>query len=353
VVVDIQGTTDIYVTGTGEGGCESRAELRIAINSPLEVTASVRNTCAGSSAGGIDLTVKGGTAPYRYSWSNRATTEDLSGLGSGTYSVRIDDAYGCSVSRTFSVSSSNTLPTLGVTVPEGICEGSTATVVLTPSEAMRVTYQIGGGALQSVNTEKTPLQIQIGAGAQNPDFLIRSAVSTATGCAIAEGSILRTIPVVRVPGLEVDNVSVCSGEVLRLPVRQSAPSGNLVRWDWKADYAGATGGAGSGTGSVPGALTERLSNGTSSVIAVVYTLTPYVVQGGLRCEGLPRQVRVQVEPQASLEAVAEVEVCGNTPFTVPLRALNAANPLISWSRSIGGAEVRAGILWICCPLPRG
>lgn len=45
--------------------------------------------------GSIDISVEGGLAPYTFTWSNGATTEDIENLSSGTYSCEIMDASGC------------------------------------------------------------------------------------------------------------------------------------------------------------------------------------------------------------------------------------------------------------------
>ncbi len=51
--------------------------------------------CAGDSDGFIDIDATGGILPYYYHWSNNDSTQDLTNLQGGTYSVTITDAYGC------------------------------------------------------------------------------------------------------------------------------------------------------------------------------------------------------------------------------------------------------------------
>jgi gliding motility-associated-like protein len=54
-------------------------------------------TCAapGLSNGTVTLAVSGGVAPYSYSWSNGAITQNISGLPAGKYIVTVTDINGC------------------------------------------------------------------------------------------------------------------------------------------------------------------------------------------------------------------------------------------------------------------
>ncbi|MBK9193210.1 MAG: SprB repeat-containing protein [Crocinitomicaceae bacterium] len=56
--------------------------------------------------GSINLTVSGGTAPYLFTWSNGAITEDLTNLTEGNYLVLITDFNGCQFTQDIFVGSS-------------------------------------------------------------------------------------------------------------------------------------------------------------------------------------------------------------------------------------------------------
>jgi hypothetical protein len=72
-----------------------------------DLTATVTNATVGLSDGAIDLIVSGGVAPYTYSWSGpggfTASTEDLTGLDAGSYTVNVTDAYCGIATQTFVV----------------------------------------------------------------------------------------------------------------------------------------------------------------------------------------------------------------------------------------------------------
>ncbi|MBI3481879.1 MAG: SprB repeat-containing protein, partial [Bacteroidetes bacterium] len=70
------------------------------VKQPGALEASVSNVsavkCFGENTGSVDITVSGGTAPYKYKWNNNLETEDIKGVKAGTYNVTITDSKSCS-----------------------------------------------------------------------------------------------------------------------------------------------------------------------------------------------------------------------------------------------------------------
>ena len=88
----------VYTAQVIDGaGCTITATFEI--TEPAALTATMEDVDIFiAEQGSISLEVNGGVAPYTYSWSNGANTEDLSGLEAGFYEVYVEDANGCGVS---------------------------------------------------------------------------------------------------------------------------------------------------------------------------------------------------------------------------------------------------------------
>lgn len=101
------GTYTYYLTSYNSTiQCESPTYTSFTIDvvNPVLVTGTATEvTCYGNGNGAIDISVSGGTPPYSYSWSNGASSQDLSGLSGGSYNVVVTDATGCFNIKQFNV----------------------------------------------------------------------------------------------------------------------------------------------------------------------------------------------------------------------------------------------------------
>jgi len=77
---------------------------------------AVNPSCYGGSNGSVNISVSNGTTPYTYVWSSGASTEDISGRTSGSFTVTVIDANFCSVTKSFTL----TQPSSPVAVVNGV-----------------------------------------------------------------------------------------------------------------------------------------------------------------------------------------------------------------------------------------
>ncbi|HLF45877.1 MAG TPA: T9SS type B sorting domain-containing protein, partial [Chitinophagaceae bacterium] len=119
------------VTVTDVNGCTQNGSFDvIQDNSNITLSSSVTNAICTSATGAIDLTVSGGTAPYTYLWSNGATTEDVTGLVTGNYTVTVTDANGCTQNATINVGQNNNTITITPTINPTICIANNGSITL-------------------------------------------------------------------------------------------------------------------------------------------------------------------------------------------------------------------------------
>jgi gliding motility-associated-like protein len=127
------GSGSYTVTVRDTRGCQTIAT--VSITQPTELllsTAQVNLLCFGVNTGSIDLTVTGGTPGYTYVWSNGATSQDISGLAAGTYSVNVTDVNGCAKSTSVTITTPSAI-TISTTKTDVSCHlGNNGSITVTP-----------------------------------------------------------------------------------------------------------------------------------------------------------------------------------------------------------------------------
>jgi hypothetical protein len=96
-----------YVIEANYLSCIARDTMVLIEPNPINITASITHLlCHGDNDGAVDVTVTGGSPTsngYTYLWSNNETSDDISNLTAGSYTVTVTDSFFCESSKTFTV----------------------------------------------------------------------------------------------------------------------------------------------------------------------------------------------------------------------------------------------------------
>lgn len=144
----------------------------ITVGAPQEILLDTTVTAA-NPTGGVDLIVTGGSPNYTYQWAGQsgpiATTEDISGMSAGTYTVTVTDANGCSKIGVYTIPSTNVL--VGVTATStNSCNNDGCINLTLPSGAaaaspFTVSWSGSGSGSLPASADLTPFICGLAAGA--------------------------------------------------------------------------------------------------------------------------------------------------------------------------------------------
>jgi gliding motility-associated-like protein len=264
------------------------AIIPVTITQPFALNASVTTItnvlCNGGNTGAIDITVGGGTLPYGFLWSNGATTEDVTTLTAGVYSVTVTDANGCS----------GTLNGINVTEPlpivissatnidatcAGVNDGSIQVNSVTGGTAPYQYSNDNGGSFQVSNLFANLLPGNYDVVARDADGCVSPAVVVTVGSALA------------FTPTATGTDATCSG-VNDGSITVTAEGGGTGPYTYSSDN-GATFGVNPMTGLAPGTYdvvvrdaNGCLSNAVSVTINSGLVFTPTATATDATCSGL-------------------------------------------------------------------
>ncbi len=97
----------------------------------IDAYAKSEESCPGASDGWVSINVTGGSGSYDYDWSTGATSQDVSELSPGSYSVTISDQLNseCNVNGSYTIGTVGTLSTQFNDVMESGADGCPGTTV--------------------------------------------------------------------------------------------------------------------------------------------------------------------------------------------------------------------------------
>ncbi len=198
------GTYDLAVSD--QMNCSAGTSVIIVNPDVITISYTSTDETAAGNDGTIDLTVSGGTPGYTFAWSNSNTTEDLSGLAAGTYSVVVTDTNACSATADIIINASSCQMIASINATDISCNGltdgaldltvsnSTGTITFNWSNS-EATEDISGLSAGSYTVTITDdlCSLILTASVSEPTLLEASAVGTVASCGVNDGTVDLTV----------------------------------------------------------------------------------------------------------------------------------------------------------------
>lgn len=118
---------------------------------------TIVNPGCSQTTGSATINPTGGDAPYDYLWSTGSTTNSISGVVPGAYTVSVADGIGCSVTATANIVSTSTTITATTSSVSAICTTNGSATVTPTNGTANYTYLWSNG-----NTTANPTNVAAG-----------------------------------------------------------------------------------------------------------------------------------------------------------------------------------------------
>jgi len=300
------------ITVTDSSGCASTQSVTITEPAALTVSTSSTGADCGMFNGSATATVGGGVPGYSYSWQPSGGTSAIAtGISSGTYSLTVTDANGCTKVQTVNVPLANG-PTVTATAASTIlCNGTNT-----------------GSATSSMTNGTVPYTYLWTPGNQTTQAIAGLAPGTyvvvitdAAGCS-AQSSVTITEPPAIVPTVNSTNIACFGGSDGTATISATGGTGTLS-YSWGTTPAQSTQNI---TGLLPGTYVVIVTDGNGCTIATSATITQPATGVAVTTSSSGTNCGIYVNGVANASAVTGT---GSAPYTYTWLPGGQAGPSIS------------------------
>lgn len=117
------------LTANAANACSASTSFVLDAPVPIIINPAITDATCGAANGSISTNVTGGKSPYQYTWSNASNTATIQNLLSGSYSLSVTDANGCSTSAgSLIVKNKNSAVPVTLGADFSICPGQSVTL---------------------------------------------------------------------------------------------------------------------------------------------------------------------------------------------------------------------------------
>ncbi|WP_367388458.1 gliding motility-associated C-terminal domain-containing protein [Lewinella sp. LCG006] len=290
------------LTVTDNNGCTTTETAFVSADGgagiSLFITAFDNNSCT-IPDGSIDLTILE-PGSYIYLWSNGESTEDLTGIAPGAYSVTVTGSGGCSQTTSVVVGDAATLPQVGGQATPALCGQADGSINLAVSPAIGNSFAWSNGDSSEDITNLLP-----------GDYSV--TVTAANGCeSLATFTVGNTDATITLQAVGADNTS-CSSPNGSIDLTVAEPGSYNFLWS-------------------TGAQTEDLTQ----IEAGFYSVT---VTDGNGCSAQTAVVVNAASDAPQLSAITQEALCQQATGSINLAVSPALGNSFAWSNGDSSEDI--------------
>jgi hypothetical protein len=258
------------VTVTASGGCTATGSTTVNLSNSVTATASSTDETCNACNNGTATVSASGASSYTFLWSNGATTQNISNLPPGTYSVTVTGNNGCTGTSSEVVNQYGCPGiTASITKTDALCFGEhgTATATVTGGTAPYTYQWSSGDTTQNISA---------------PAGVYTVVINDVNGCGSATSTVINQPQLLTVSTISVDETcsGLCNGTATATVIGGTAP----YNYAWSN-----------------GDTTEQMSN----LCPVMYSLT---VSDAFGCKNTA-QVLIDTGLLVTVETTGDTMVC--------------------------------------------